>query len=846
MKQSIYILVLFSLLSLPFGLVAQNPITAALQGSNTHSRNDTILSDSMSKTVATVDIKNINKVIQKTEAIIQRAKEMHNQHQWVAVDSFFTKKERFIDEEAEDFWSYNQPNLSKFFLQNLRLSWANYDTEIKKLQVELDNELSKTIEQEKLLLNKKDLLSKFHIILQKDSLLSLSTRVGSTINEIDTVLITLASNKKQLLILQSRISEKDILCKRISEEIEVLNSRLRGKTFTRTQSAIWNIELDSTLKGGLVNSFTRAYRNNFKSISYYYSNITDGMASYLFIMGLIVFVVLYIRKKYIALGYDNNTPGYASVERVLINNPKVTLFSFAVIFWIMIFPFIPTMLSDIFFLAILAALSVILRSFIDKTGKKLLLTLSILLLLNVFEVVIWYLGDYSRIYLLAETTIALILIFPFLAIYKERTDIEKSRIVIMAKRFLPFILSVYAIAFLGNLFGYVNLTVLFIKIGIRTAAITLIAYGYMRIIENIFFASLSILELRFPDIIINYGVVINKRAKNIINIIVFYLWSDIILHIFEIDIIVRDWLSNVLTAEANIGTISLSLSDILLFSGILYITYMLASFIKTILEGEILRKMKLPRGMPAAISMIARIFLVTVGITFALSATGIDMSSFGMLAGALGVGIGFGLQNIVQNFISGLILIFERPIQVGDTVEVNNLLGKVKDIGVRASNVVTYDGAEVIVPNSNLISNDLINWTLSDSRKRVEIKVGTAYGTDPNLVLELIQKVAVDHPDVVKNPPPRALFDGFGDSSLDFRLLFWVSFEFGLTAKSDIAIGVYNTFAENNIEIPFPQVDLHIKDIVDKKQPNEKKEVKTIIKPEKKKGDDAPLIDGSA
>ena len=842
MKQSIYILVLLSFLSLPFGLIAQNPITAALKVSKTNNSNDTTLSDSTLKIVATVNIQNINDVIQRTEEIILQAKEIHNQHQWVAVDSFFTEKEQFIDEEAEDFWSYNQPNLSKFFLQNLRLSWANYDTEIKKLQVMLDDELAKTINQEKLLLNKKDLLSTFHITLKKDSLISLNSRVSFTIGEIDTLLISLNSNKKQLLNLQSRISEKDILCKRVSEEIEVLNSQLRGKTFTRTQSAIWNIELDSTIQGGLVNSFKRAYRNNSKSISYYYSNLTDGIALYLFIMSFILFIVLYIRKRYIALEYDKNTPGYASVERVLIHHPKVTLFSFAVIFWIIIFPFIPTMLSDIFFLAILAALSIILRSFIDKTGKKLLLTLSILLLLNVFEVVIWYLGDYSRIYLLAETTVALIIIFPYLAIYKERKDIEKSRIVIMAKRFLPFILAAYAIAFLGNLFGYVNLSVLFIKIGIRTAAITLIAYGYMRILENIFFASLSVLELRFPDIVINYGIIINKRAKNIIKLVVFYLWSDIILHIFEIDIIVRDWLTKVLTAEANIGTISLSLSDILLFTGILYITYMLASFVKTILEGEILRKMKLPRGMPAAISMIVRIFMVTIGITFALSATGIDMSSFGMLAGALGVGIGFGLQNIVQNFISGLILIFERPIQVGDTVEVNNLLGKVKDIGVRASNVVTYDGAEVVVPNSNLISNDLINWTLSDSRKRVEIKVGTAYGTDPNLVLELIQKVAVDHPDVEKNPPPRALFEGFGDSSLDFRLLFWVNFELGLGAKSDIAVGIYNVFRERNIEIPFPQIDLHVKDLPNKSQVVEKKQPTDTPKTEDNENAGKPII----
>ena len=139
-------------------------------------------------------------------------------------------------------------------------------------------------------------------------------------------------------------------------------------------------------------------------------------------------------------------------------------------------------------------------------------------------------------------------------------------------------------------------------------------------------------------------------------------------------------------------------------------------------------------------------------------------------------------------------------------------MGQVKRIGIRSSNVKTYDGAEVVVPNSNLVSNDLINWTLSDNRRRIEIKVGVAYGSDPNKVLELLKNVALDHERVLEDPEPLALFEEFGDSSLNFRLLFWVYFEDGFITKSDVAIGIYNILNENNINIPFPQVDLHVKD----------------------------------
>jgi small-conductance mechanosensitive channel len=258
--------------------------------------------------------------------------------------------------------------------------------------------------------------------------------------------------------------------------------------------------------------------------------------------------------------------------------------------------------------------------------------------------------------------------------------------------------------------------------------------------------------------------------------------------------------------------LSFTPGKILFFLLTLYLTYNLATFIKRIFEREILAKHKLKRGLAASISLTLRIFLVFFGTLIALSVSGLDLGKISIIAGALSVGIGFGLQNIVSNFISGLILIYEKPVMEGDTVEVDNLLGRVSNIGIRSSTLITYDGAEVVVPNSNLISNQLINWTLSDNKKRVEIKVGTSYHSDPNKVLELLLEAANSHKKVMKDPAPQSFFSGFGDSSLNFRILFWVKFEDGLQTQSDVAIKIYNLLKENNIEIPFPQLDLHIKE----------------------------------
>ena len=200
----------------------------------------------------------------------------------------------------------------------------------------------------------------------------------------------------------------------------------------------------------------------------------------------------------------------------------------------------------------------------------------------------------------------------------------------------------------------------------------------------------------------------------------------------------------------------------------------------------------------------------------ALGALNVDLSKFNLMAGALGLGIGFGLQTVISNFVSGLILVFERPILPGDTVEVNNLLGTVNKIGVRSSSISTFDGAEVIVPNNNLIANDLINWTLSDNIRRVEVLIGTAYSSDPNEVLKILIEVANDNNDVLKEPEVRALFSEFVDNSLNFILRFWVPYELCLVVKSDISLAIYNKFKEIGIEIPFPQQDIYIKEFPEK------------------------------
>ena len=209
--------------------------------------------------------------------------------------------------------------------------------------------------------------------------------------------------------------------------------------------------------------------------------------------------------------------------------------------------------------------------------------------------------------------------------------------------------------------------------------------------------------------------------------------------------------------------------------------------------------------------MLLRYGIISLAFLFALSAAGIELSKFAIVAGALGVGIGFGLQNVVNNFISGLILAFERPIQTGDVIQFGNEWGRVIGIGIRSSKVRTFDGAEIIVPNGDLISQQLTNWTLSDRLRRMEILIGVAYGSDPHQVLDLLKDTAQTHEGILEEPPVMATFLGFGDSSMNFSLRAWTGdFDNYLAVKSDLTLAVHDALKAAGVVIPFPQRDVHL------------------------------------
>jgi small-conductance mechanosensitive channel len=262
-----------------------------------------------------------------------------------------------------------------------------------------------------------------------------------------------------------------------------------------------------------------------------------------------------------------------------------------------------------------------------------------------------------------------------------------------------------------------------------------------------------------------------------------------------------------------IGHMQLTLWTLIYLIVLVYLLFYLSGKLKTLVADKILARRNIDLGVRQAMATILRYIIIAIGFIVILQTAGIDLTALNVLAGAVGIGVGFGLQNIVSNFISGLIILFERPIKVGDRIEVGNVEGDVTQIKGRSTTVVTNDNIAIIIPNTSFITQNVVNWSHTGKSVRFKVPVGVSYFSDVRLVEKLLLEAAAENPDVLKDPPPGVRFMEFGDSALHFELRVWST---SLVQKKGLLISSLNfriieKFRENGIEIPFPQRDLNIR-----------------------------------
>ena len=359
--------------------------------------------------------------------------------------------------------------------------------------------------------------------------------------------------------------------------------------------------------------------------------------------------------------------------------------------------------------------------------------------------------------------------------------------------------------------GYVRLARLIASGVLGSGALALTLYAAIHVLADVASFMLRVWPFRLLRMVQDHRQLLERRAYQVLLWWAIANWALRALDYVGLLQPAKSLGEAILAVQLGRGSISLSVGDIVEFVLTIGLAYLLSAFIRFVLQEDVYPHTRLPRGASYALSSLLNYVVLTLGLLLALGSLGLDLSKVTILAGAFGVGIGFGLQGVVNNFVSGLIVLFERPIQVGDVVEIGGLQGEVARIGIRASTVRTWQGAEIIIPNAQIVTERVVNWTRSDRRRRIELRVGVDYGTEPENVVKLLEGVAREHPQILKVPPPQAVFVAFADSAITFELQAWTDrFERWPTIATELAIAVYAALRAAGMKIPFAQHEVRL------------------------------------
>jgi len=706
------------------------------------------------------------------------------------------------------------PNRQK--VDNYLRKWNVYSAKLKDWK---NTAIKKISDNAKELEQLKPQVDKWNAV-KKDSLYRRAPRefrlnVNKTAEELNRVFNHIKNDMLLHLEAEAKVTELSNRTENTMERLQEFKNTNTYHYLYKRHEVIWKKE--ARVSGSSESQTSQlVLKKEFDHLLDYAKASPSDIINYILILIILYFTIRYLRRSFIKYPLTNKENYLSHFEELFVTYSRVVfIFSALLVLRIYVNDFERIIIDSIGILLLISALPII-RPYEDKRFGTLLIMVAILVSIDSLKTYTWFSSFEYRLFLLGESLIAMMILGFFLgpSLFKDR-KITGGKFTHTAVKLSPFIFGILLLSIISNILGYTNLTDLSLKLCIMMGGVSIIFYATVLLTESM---AISIINRHYgvnPGYAIEERKIIEKQTLNFIKGFSYVVWTLILLKIIDKLDPLYEYLQISFTEVYKVGKVEFTIGAIISFFVILFVSYTISKIVAFLINdgNGALKVFKMSKGVPNAISVILRYFIIAIGFILAISILGIDLSTFNLLAGALGLGIGFGLQTIISNFVSGLILIFERPILPGDSVEVNNLWGTVSKVGVRASVINTYDGAEVIVPNNSLITNDLINWTHSSKLRRMEIKVGTAYGSNPNEVIQILKEAAQEHSAVLKDPEPLILFEGFGESALDFSLKYWVYFENGLSSKSEIAIDIYNRFEKAGIEIPFPQRDVHIKSL---------------------------------
>jgi len=397
---------------------------------------------------------------------------------------------------------------------------------------------------------------------------------------------------------------------------------------------------------------------------------------------------------------------------------------------------------------------------------------------------------------------------------EEAPGVERSRWLQAVRVLLVVAAAVLFAAAVSNVLGNFSLATMitsavldssYAALVICAGATVLVAWGRVTLLRP---TMAKLVETTRP-----VGALIQAGAR-VGRILMVGAWLGATLSAFRIYRPVMEVLGSLLSHDFTVGKLSVSLGSIVAFGAAAWLAFWLARTIRTLLSEDILPRLSLPRGVDNSISTLSYYTILFLGLLAALAVAGFQVGQLAIVFGALSVGIGFGLQDIVKNFVSGLILMIERPVQPGDVVDVAGMSGRVREIGMRATIVTTFEGAEVVVPNGMLLADKLVNWTLSGTRRRIEVTLQTDDDVAPERTIAVLLEVAATVEGLAASPAPVAILTGLAPGGLDFKLMAWTTGQVEWPiVRSELAAKVYAGLAKAGIEVPPPQYNLNLRSV---------------------------------
>jgi potassium efflux system protein len=619
------------------------------------------------------------------------------------------------------------------------------------------------------------------------------------------------TNKKLLLkigSLQNRATSVYIALIDLRDQIDLKIREFSISALSDENNSIW--EMDRNTESTFKSALNKTLSMNTKLLTFFISR--DPLVHF---AGLLVLVLFYLwiysnRRKLLRI--KESPQSVFSHAKYVSFYPVVSalIVAFAIVPNFYDHP--PVVVLEIFFTVLIGSILYMVRKTCPQQQFKFLAVLFCLTLIYSFSNLFVEVSNTDRVIVLLLSIVTAIISIRFYRVVKKSPQDYLPH----SKTILWVFILLLIVSVLCNIFGRVTLAKIISVTAVYNLWLALGMYYLVQIVmQSVFMQLEANKNSNSLSSFIDFKM-LQTNFRSILTVLASLLWLIMLTQNLSVEDAVFDYIQKFLTESRSLGgtNTQFTFQSIIIFIAVIWLSSVAAKIISYLYDvaGKSSTDIDVAKKKNRTFTLLIKLGVFAVGFLLAVTASGFPLDKITIIISAFGIGIGFGLQNIVNNLVSGLILAFEKPIQIGDIIEVDGRSGTIMEIGIRSSKIATADGAEVIIPNGDLIAHHVINWTLSNSNRRIELIIGVAYGSDIEKVKTVLTNLLCNRTDIMEDPAPLVFVHNLNQSSVDFRLLFWAAdISTWLSLKSRILSDIYTTFAKEGIEIPFPQQDIHVK-----------------------------------